>query len=34
MGIARGTVSATLRHAYRSLRQQLDEERLSEETRS
>ena len=33
MGIARGTVSATLRHAYRSLRQELEEERDCEETR-
>ena len=31
MGIARGTVSASLRHGYRSLRQHLDDEQLSEE---
>lgn len=31
MGITRGTVSATLRHAYRSLRQQLGDELSTEE---
>lgn len=33
MGITRGTVSATLRQAYHSLRRQLDDEQLSEETK-